>query len=83
VRTYWTRSGRYRGHSEGCAGLAARMLGGLILLGWPWALGIGWVAWLVAVPVYALYAAVWYGTTRKDAPAAARLAEPEPEEDTR
>jgi hypothetical protein len=66
VRTYWTRSGQYRGHSEGCLGLATRMLGGLILLAWPWALGLGWAAWLIAVPVYALYAAVWYGTTRKD-----------------
>jgi hypothetical protein len=68
VRTYWTRSGRYRGHSEGCIGLAARALGGLILLGWPWALGIGWAAWLIAVPWYAILAAAWYGTTRKDIP---------------
>jgi hypothetical protein len=65
MRTYWDRAGRYRGHSEGCLGLALRALGGLILLAWPWALGLGQAAWLIAVPVYALYAAAWYGTTRK------------------
>lgn len=61
MRTYYGRAGRYRGHSEGCAGLAARMLGVLIILGWPWALSLGWVAVLIAVPWYALLGAMWYG----------------------
>jgi hypothetical protein len=61
MRTHWDRAGRYRGHSEGWPGFVLRMLGALVLLGWPWALGLGWAGWLVAVPVYALYAAMAYG----------------------